>query len=379
MWKEFRKKVLGEAKRVVVKVGSAVLAGENGLDLRVVNRLADQLAGLHDRGLDVVLVSSGAVAAGCRVMDSCMVQKGLAYKQATSAIGQSRLMHAYDEALDRYGKVSAQVLLTRDDLKSRERFLNARQTLTQLLAWRVIPIINENDTVAVQELKFGDNDALGALVLNIIEADLFINLTSADGVFDDNPLENPDAKFLECIEDIGALNVAGICKGKTGQGTGGMYSKLLAARRAAQIGVPTLIVSGRIKFALEKVFSGEDLGTWIMPDRKTISRRKFWLAYNLDPAGELVVDDGAARALNRGGRSLLAAGIVEVRGNFGVGALVRVVGKDGSSVGVGLSSYRAVDLRKIMGHNSGEIEEILGQCIYEEAIHRDNFLLDAAV
>ena len=158
-----------------------------------------------------------------------------------------------------------------------------------------------------------------------------------------------------------------------------MDSKLLAARRAAQIGVPTLIVSGRTKFALEKVFAGEELGTWIMPDRKTISRRKFWLAYNLDPAGELVVDDGAARALNRGGRSLLAAGIVEVRGNFGVGALVRVVGKDGSSVGVGLSSYRAVDLRKIMGHNSGEIEEILGQCIYEEAIHRDNFLLDAAV
>ena len=379
MWKEFRKKVLGEARRVVVKVGSAVLAGESGLDLRVVNRLADQLAVLHDRGLDVVLVSSGAVAAGCRVMDSCMVQKGLAYKQATSAIGQSRLMHAYDEALDRYGKVSAQVLLTRDDLKSRERFLNARQTLTQLLAWRVIPIINENDTVAVQELKFGDNDALGALVLNIIEADLFINLTSADGVFDDNPLENPDAKFLECIEDIGALDVAGICKGKTGQGTGGMYSKLLAARRAAQIGVPTLIVSGKIKFALEKVFDGEELGTWVMPDRKTISRRKFWLAYNLDPAGELVVDDGAASALGRGGRSLLAAGIVEVRGNFGVGALVRILGQDGASVGVGLSSYRAADLRKIMGHNSGEIEEILGQCIYEEAVHRDKFLLDAAV
>ncbi|HKK32450.1 MAG TPA: glutamate 5-kinase, partial [Desulfomicrobiaceae bacterium] len=161
MWKEFRKKVFGEARRVVVKVGSAVLAGESGLDLRVVNRLADQLAALHDRGLDVVLVSSGAVAAGCRVMDSCMVRKGLAYKQATSAIGQSRLMHAYDEAFERYDKVTAQVLLTRDDLKSRERFLNARQTLSQLLAWRVIPIINENDTVAVQELKFGDNDALG--------------------------------------------------------------------------------------------------------------------------------------------------------------------------------------------------------------------------
>jgi glutamate 5-kinase len=379
MWKEFRKKVFGEARRVVVKVGSAVLAGESGLDLRVVNRLADQLAALHDRGLDVVLVSSGAVAAGCRVMDSCMVRKGLAYKQATSAIGQSRLMHAYDEAFERYDKVTAQVLLTRDDLKSRERFLNARQTLSQLLAWRVIPIINENDTVAVQELKFGDNDALGALVLNLIEADLFINLTSADGVFDDNPLENPNASFLECIEDIGALNVAGICKGKTGQGTGGMYSKLLAARRAAQIGVPTLIVSGRIKFALEKVFSGEELGTWVMPDTKTISRRKFWLAYNLDPSGELVVDDGAARALGVGGRSLLPAGILEVRGNFGVGALVRVVGQDNESLGVGLSSYKAADLRKIMGHSSGDIEQILGQCIYEEAVHRDNFLLDAAI
>ncbi|MDD2219469.1 MAG: glutamate 5-kinase [Desulfoplanes sp.] len=374
-----RRDVLAGARRVVVKVGSAVLTDGNGLDLRVVNRLADQMAGLHDKGIDFVLVTSGAVAAGCQVMRSCHTRKDLAYKQATSAIGQSRLMHFYDEAFERYRVVTSQVLLTRDDLGNRERFLNARNTLSMLLDWRVIPIINENDTVAVQELKFGDNDALASLILNIVEADLLINITSADGVFDDNPQKNPDATFLPYIEDIASLPLEEICKGKTRSGTGGMYSKLLAARRSAQLGVPTLILSGRTHFGLEKVFAGEELGTWIMPESRTISRKKFWMAYNLVPSGSIIVDEGAAKALTCCGKSLLPVGITRVQGDFGMGDLVRIEETSGHSIGVGLTNYSAAELGRIMGRNTSEIEVILGHVLYPESIHRDNMLLDAAL
>ena len=195
----------------------------------------------------------------------------MVHKQAVSAVGQSRLMHGYDEAFGRYGKITAQILLTRDDLRSRERFLNARNTMSRLLEWRVIPIVNENDTVAVQELKFGDNDALSAMVANLVEADLVVNLTSAPGVFSDNPLTNPDAVFVPYIEDIAGMNLQTMCRGKTGAETSGMLSKLMAARRAARRGVPTLIVSGKEKFALERIFNLEELGTWIAPTGKMLT------------------------------------------------------------------------------------------------------------
>ena len=380
-WREQRRRILEKAKRVIVKVGSAVLTTEKGLDPRVVNRLADQIAGLHDRGLEIVLVTSGAVAAGRCVLGPEAATGCMVHKQAASAVGQSRLMHSYDEAFERYGKITAQVLLTRDDLRSRERFLNARNTMCRLLDWRVIPIVNENDTVAVQELKlkFGDNDALAAMVANLIGADLIINLTSAAGVFDDNPLENPAARFVPCIEDIADMNLQSMCRGKTGAGTGGMLSKLMAARRAARIGVATLIVSGQEKFVLERIFNLEDLGTWIAPTQKMLSGRKFWLAYHLDPAGTLIVDDGAVRALKTKGRSLLAAGISEVDGNVGMGALVKIVSLGGETVGVGLSNFKAAELRKIRGLSSAEIEGVLGPCPHQEVVHRDNMVLDNAL
>ena len=380
-WREQRRRILEKAKRVIIKIGSAVLTTEKGIDPRVVNRLADQIAGLHDRGLEIVLVTSGAVAAGRCVLGPEAATGCMVHKQAASAVGQSRLMHSYDEAFERYGKITAQVLLTRDDLRSRERFLNARNTMCRLLDWRVIPIVNENDTVAVHELKlkFGDNDALAAMVANLIGADLIINLTSAAGVFDDNPLENPDARFVPCIEDIADMNLQSMCRGKTGAGTGGMLSKLMAARRAARIGVATLIVSGQEKFVLERIFNLEDLGTWIAPTQKMLSGRKFWLAYHLDPAGTLIVDDGAVRALKTKGRSLLAAGISEVDGNFGMGALVKIVSLGGETVGVGLSNFKAAELRKIRGLSSAEIEGVLGPCPHQEVVHRDNMVLDNAL
>jgi glutamate 5-kinase len=378
-WREQRRRILEKAKRVVIKVGSAVLTTDKGLDPRVMNRLADQIAGLHDRGLEIVLVTSGAVAAGRCVLGPERAAGCMVHKQAASAVGQSRLMHSYDEAFAHYEKVTAQVLLTKDDLRSRERFLNARNTMCRLLDWKVIPIVNENDTVAVQELKFGDNDALSSLVANLVGADVIINLTSADGVFDDNPLENPDARLVPAIENISDLNLQSMCRGKTGVGTGGMLSKLMAARRAARIGIPTLIVSGRQKHVLERVFDLEDLGTWIASTQKMLSGRKFWLAYHLDPAGSIVVDNGAARALTGKGKSLLAAGIAGVEGNFGMGALVRIVRLDGEAVGVGLSNFKAVELRKIQGLSSSEIEKILGPCPHQEVVHRDNMVLDSSL
>ncbi|MDY6851957.1 MAG: glutamate 5-kinase, partial [Thermodesulfobacteriota bacterium] len=242
-----------------------------------------------------------------------------------------------------------------------------------------IPVVNENDTVSVQELEFGDNDYLASLVVNLVQADLFVNLTSAKGVFDQNPDTNPEAKRLKCIEDISAIRLGEVCGGKTLDGTGGMYSKLLAARRAAQLGVPTLIISGRDAQCLSKAFSGQDVGTWIMPEGKKISRRKFRLAYNFEPAGSVIVDPGAANALTSRGKSLLPAGIQDVQGDFDAGALVRIMDSEGNAVGVGLSNYNAGDLRTIMGKHSAEIETALGRCPYPDAVHRDNMLLDAAV
>lgn len=384
-WRSRKQIILDNAKRILLKVGSAVLTDERGLNLRVINRLADQVAGLHDRGVEVVLVSSGAVAAGrgalagCRRCEGPAELRALPDKQAASAVGQSRLMHEYDEAFGRYGKTTAQVLLTRDDFQNRQRFLNARNTLTKLLAWRVIPIINENDAVAVAELQFGDNDALASMVLGLVDADLFINLTSASGVYEQNPAENPFAKCLPCIPDIGALDVENMCQGKTAVGTGGMRSKLLAARRAAQLAVPTLIVSGKERFALERAMNGDDVGTLVLPEAHAVPSRKYWLAYHSKPVGNIWVDEGAVQALRDKGKSLLAAGIIRVDGRFAKGAHVRIVDFQGQTVGVGVSNYGAADLKKIMGQKTKDMEQLLGPGLYPEVVHRDNLLLDPAL
>lgn len=377
-----RRQWLAKARRVVVKVGSAVLTGKTGIDEAIIEQLAEQISQLMARGLQVALVSSGAVAAGRGVIctsEKCRVIKGMPDRQAASAVGQSRLMHAYDQAFGRRGIVTAQLLLTRDDLRSPRRFLNARNTFGVLFNWAAVPVVNENDTVVVEELEFGDNDTLAALLLNVVEGDLLVNLTSADGVYTANPAEDPAARRLDHIDDIDSLNLEAMCSGKTAVGTGGMYSKLRAARRAAQLGAPTLIVSGRIPGALVRAMDGEALGTFIVPHDKSIPQRKYRLAYNAVPVGTLLVDDGAARALTSNGKSLLPIGIRAVEGSFGRGALVRICGLDGRCLGVGLANYRAQDLRKIMGKKLADIETVLGPGLYEEAVHRNNMLLDAAL
>ncbi|THB65987.1 MAG: glutamate 5-kinase [Desulfovibrio sp.] len=394
-WKSEQQELLAKAKRVVVKVGSAVLTDERGVAPEAVDKVAGEVSTLHERDLDVVLVSSGAVAAGRSVVctqagngtaDQCALLD-MPDRQAASAIGQSRLMHDYDEAFSRRSKTTAQILLTRDDLESRRRFLNARNTFSTLLSWRVVPVVNENDTVMVEELEYGDNDSLAALLLNLVEADLFICLTSAPGVMDSDPLRNPGAKRIECLEDISSMDLEALCGGRDGGrtkvGTGGMYSKLLAAQRAAQLGVPTLILNGKEPEVIQRAMDGGNPGTWVRPEGKTISRRKFWLAYNRDPHGDIYIDPGAARALTERGKSLLPIGIVSVHGRFDRGDLVRIVVREkdqalGRELGVGLSNYRSDDLARIAGKKSDEIEQVLGYS-YMVAVHRDNMLLDAVL
>ncbi|CAK7055603.1 MAG: Glutamate 5-kinase [Desulfovibrio sp.] len=383
-WRKEKEQYITKSKRVVVKVGSAVLASGEGLDLSRVENLAAELAKLHDTGREVILVSSGAVAAGRGVMQAkrAITTTALPDKQAAAAIGQSRLMYAYDQAFAARGKVSAQVLLTRDDLKSRQRFLNARNTFATLLEWGAIPVVNENDTVVVNELKFGDNDTLGGLLLNLTGADIFINLTSARGVFDADPGTNPDAKIMACIEDVQNLDVNALCGAKTALGSGGMHSKLRAASRAAQLGVPTYIVPGREDGILTRVFTepGADFGTWVRPSGKVIRSRKFWLAYNAEPTGAVTIDAGAVKALEKGGKSLLPAGITGVTGQFGHGALVSIHGPDGTVVGVGLCNYSAAELRRVMGKSLVDCAGLIKNgAAYAEAVHRDNMLLHAAM
>lgn len=378
-WRKQRRQVMSDARRIVVKVGSAVLAGPKGVDEAVVAGLSEQIAGLAVAGRQVLLVSSGAVAAGREVLGEKYDRSLLPHRQAASAIGQSRLMHAYDQEFARHGRIAAQVLLTRDDLDNRERYLNLRHTLATLFDLGAVPVVNENDSVAVSELVYGDNDCLGGLLVGAIGAELFVNLTSAKGVFAENPDEHPDAAPMEVIEDIAGLDLDAMCGAKTTLGTGGMYSKLLAARRVAQLGVPTLILAGREPGALTRALAGENVGTFVSAGCKPIPRRKFWLAYHHEPQGTLAIDDGAVRALREKGKSLLPAGIVDVGGEFPVGSMVRVTTVSGESVGVGLSNYAAEDLRKIMGLKSSRIAQVLGEAAYAEAVHRDNLLLDAAI
>ena len=394
-WRRERAEALLRARLVVVKMGSAVLADAHGLSDSVLHSLAAQLARLALAPSDgafsgpegagprrrIVLVSSGAVAAGRALLaglgraPECT---GLAARQAAAAVGQGRLMQAWDRAFLAHGMPTAQVLLTRDDLRSRQRFLNARNTFAELLHWGVLPVVNENDAVSVSGLKFGDNDCLASLLVNLIGADLFVNLTSAPGVLAADPRQDPAAPVMECVHDVASLDLGRLCGGKTSVGTGGMYSKLLAARRAAQIGVPTLVLPGREPDILLRAFASAACGTWVRPCAQPIPRRKFWLAYQSDPAGSVHVDEGAARALLRDGASLLPGGVRLVGGGFQEGALLRVLHK-GQSLGVGLSNYSAAALKKIAGLKRHEVAAILGDAHYPEVIHRDNLLLDAAV
>ncbi len=365
-----------EAKRIVVKVGSAVLTDATGVNSSIISNLAKGLSLLHDQGKEIILVSSGAVAAGRkRISLHDQFNISLKEKQALAAIGQSKLMQKYDEAFSGYQKTVGQVLLTHSDFADRDRYLNVRNTILTLFSFNAIPIINENDTVSVEELRFGDNDTLGALICNLIEADMFICLTDVDGLFTANPHLDSTAEFVYTVKKVTAEVDAMAANVRSALGTGGMQSKIRAAKMVSAGGGSSFIGPGKTQDVLEKIFSGEMLGTFFLPAAEKIQSRKQWIAFALRPKGYLKIDDGAKKAIRRRGKSLLPSGIIEVHGEFGVGDCIHCLDEKSNPVAAGLANYNSKDLNTIKQQKSAQIFDLLGFKDCDEAIHRDNLVL----
>lgn len=367
--------LLAHVKRVVIKIGSGVITGPEGLETDRLASLSADVQQLRQRGYEVVLVSSGAVAAGKSELGISGRPHTIPLKQAAAAIGQSRLMQAYKEALEPHGIKTAQVLLTRDDLANRRRYLNARNTLMTLLEHGVVPIINENDTVVVDEIRFGDNDNLSAMTTNLVEAQLLVILSDVDGLFDRDPRHHPDARLISEIPRITAEIEAMAGSEATEFGTGGMVTKLKAAKRAALYGAGTAIINGRTPHNLLHLFDGHELGSYFLPAVDPMAARKHWIAFTKKPRGRLVVDEGARKALEEMGRSLLPSGLKGVEGRFERGDSVRLCGPEGVEFAKGVINYNLSELLRIMGKRSSEIEETLGYKYGDEVVHRDNLVL----
>lgn len=363
------------ARRVVVKIGSAVLAGnDGGLDRARVDALVDEIAAQHAAGREMIVVTSGAVAAGVVRLGLAQRPKLIPQKQAAAAVGQIGVMSAYEAAFARHQLKVAQVLLTQDDLNSRRRYLNAKHAMMTLLEWRVIPVVNENDTVVVEEIKLGDNDNLSALTAILLEADLLIILSDIDGLHTADPRTNPEARLVPMVDAVTPAVEA--MAGVGGPlGTGGMATKLGAAKKVCASGIAAIVADGRRPGVIGSVLAGApDVGTFFRPVADRLASRKRWIAYTLKPAGALVVDDGARRALVEQGRSLLPSGVREVRGSFGVGACVQCFDLGGREIARGLASYGAAELEKIAGRQSRDIESLLGYSRGDEVIHRSDLV-----
>ena len=367
------------AKRAVVKVGSNVLTEDNGLNLKAMRSIARQICKLIDNGLEVILVSSGAMASGVKKIGLTKRPDELPKRQAVAAIGQAGLMLEYEKAFGRYRQQVAQILLTSEDLSNRKRYLNARNTLNTLLSWKVVPIVNENDTVWVEEIKLGDNDNLAAMITLLMDADVLINLTDIDGLYTQDPRVYPEAELIQMVTRItkDTERYAGDIPGALG--TGGMISKIKAARKVNSAGVPMVIARGDKPNILLKLFSGQKHGTFFVSKTQRLASRKCWIAFSLKPQGVLKIDDGAANALLSNGKSLLPSGILEVTDDFGVGAPVKFVDRHNEILGIGLVNYSSSEIKKIMGLKSNRIKQVLGHKSYDEIIHRDNLAITAVV
>ncbi|WP_418790722.1 glutamate 5-kinase [Phosphitispora sp. TUW77] len=363
-------------KRIVVKVGSSTLSYPNGrLNITQMELLARDLADLQNRGIEVILVSSGAQGAGMGKMGLSRRPKTIPEKQAAAAIGQGLLMHMYEKLFSEYGITVAQVLLTREDIMDRKRFLNARNTLNALLGMETIPIINENDTIAVEEIRFGDNDALSALVASLIEAELLIILSDIAGLYTGNPATDKDATLIPLVTEINEdiEHIAGGSGSKLG--TGGMVTKLQAAKVAMNSGFPMIIAQGSENRIVRRIVDGEQLGTLFMPRENRLHSKKRWIAFGSNVQGTILIDSGARKALAEDGKSLLPSGIVSVAGTFEIGNTVSVF-YEGKEIGRGIVNYSSLELDSIKGKKTGEIPKILGYKDFDEVIHRDNFALN---
>jgi glutamate 5-kinase len=367
---------LTQSRRVVVKVGSSLVTNQGaGLDAGAIAAWARQIVALRDKGCEVVLVSSGAIAEGMQRLGWKKRPSAVHELQAAAAVGQMGLVQVYESCFREHGLHAAQVLLTHADLTDRERYLNARSTLRTLLALRVIPIINENDTVVTDEIKFGDNDTLGALVANLIEADALIILTDQQGLYTADPRKDADATLLDVAQagDPGLERMAG--GAGTHIGRGGMLTKVLAARRAARSGAHTAIASGHEPDVLPRLLRGENIGTLLVATALPLDARKQWLADHLQVSGRLKLDAGAVRALRQDRKSLLPIGVTEVSGDFARGEVVALLDENGNDIARGLVNYSAAEARRIARRSSHEIEDILGYVDEPELVHRDNLVL----
>jgi glutamate 5-kinase len=362
-------------KRIVVKIGSNILASaEQGLNTRRLHAIVKDISEAVNKGHEAVIVSSGAIAAGLKKLGLKEKPKDIKLKQAAAAIGQSSLMWAYEQHFADYDKKVAQVLLTREDIANRVRYINAKNTLFTLMSYRVIPLINENDPVAVDEIKFGDNDMLAALAAGLVEADMLVILSDVDGLY----TKDPKKKGAEIIKDVKRItaDIEKLAGGRgSSVGTGGMYSKLLAARQAADHGIPVVIMNGKKSGLISKLLDGKMVGTYFEPKKQRLSSRKGWIAYGVRSKGAICLDAGAVKALTTMGRSLLPSGIAKIEGHFEVGDYVRCVTKDGKKIAKGLTNYSSKDLERIKGRKTSEIEKVLGYKYSDEVIHRDNLVI----
>lgn len=371
-WKD----ILTNSKRIVVKVGTSTLTHQTGkLNLLQLEKLVRELADLANQGKQIILVTSGAVGAGVGRLGLSSRPRNLPEKQAAAAVGQGVLLHMYEKIFSEYGQVVAQILLTREDLADRKRYLNARNTFFALLRFGVLPIVNENDTVAVEEIRLGDNDTLSALVAGLVDADLLVLLTDIDGLYDSNPKLNPKAKLIPVIEEVTA-EIEAMAGGAGSQfGTGGMGTKLMAAKVAMSSGIPMVIANGEYDKILHDILTADFKGTLFLPKEVRLHTKKRWIAFGSDLQGRIYVDAGAQKAIAENGKSLLPAGITKVEGDFEPGNVVGLWGPEGLEFARGIVNYCSDDIKKILGKNTQEIQSILGHKDYDEVIHRDNLVV----
>jgi glutamate 5-kinase len=369
---------LGRVRRLVVKIGSGLITAPGaGLARSRIDALADEVADIAKQGVDVTVVSSGAVVAGMARLGFRERPRSIPEKQAAAAVGQSALMEHWEAAFARHGRMVAQVLLTQADISARARYLNARNTLLTLLGYGVVPIVNENDTVAVEEIKVGDNDNLSAFVAHLLDADLLVLLTDVDGLYRGDPARDPGARKLDSVESVTPEIEGLVWEERTRGAIGGMLTKLQAAQKAAAAGVPMVIASGRTPGTLDRLLQGEPVGTYFPARADRLAARKRWIAFAVPPQGRLTVDAGARRALTEAGKSLLPSGVIDVEGEFEAGDVVAVsvAAENGREFARGLVNFNAAELRTIRRAKTRDIEALLGYKSFDEVIHRDNLVL----
>lgn len=374
---EASREALKKAKRIVIKVGTSTITYANGKrNFSQIDRLAREISDLQNQGKEMILVTSGAVAVGVDRMGLPGKPKTIPGKQAAAAVGQGVLMHTYEKFFADYGQIVAQVLITKTEAIDRHRYTNTRNTFMELMRQRVIPIVNENDVVALDELKIGDNDNMSALVAGIVDADLVIILSDVDGLYTANPQTHPDAVIVPEVAEITPEIEASAGGVGSARGTGGMATKIQAAKAATSSGIHLVIASGTEKNAITRVLQGEELGTLFVSRENRLQFRKRWLAFGAKIAGSIVVDDGCAKAIRKaGGCSILPAGVFAVQGEFLPGSTVSVIDKDARELARGLVHYSSAELEQIKGCNSGEIANILGHKNFDEVIHRDDLVI----